>query len=122
MQQLRTINMLASIGEDEDTINPTVKLWNLAKADRNTGQPLLVRTLRMQKMQPFSVTCFAVCEEEENISQIALGLVNGSIVVMYGSILTEKSPKQKVYKLEYDFPSFARPHPFLFFSDFRLLQ
>ncbi len=48
--------MLATVGEDEDLINPTVKLWNLAKPDRNTGQPLLVRTLRIQKTTPSPVS------------------------------------------------------------------
>jgi len=40
-------NVLVSLGNDEETLSPTIKLWNLDRFDPETGTPELIRTLRL---------------------------------------------------------------------------
>lgn len=97
LQQLKQRNILLSLGTDEE-IYPILKIWNLDKIDK-TGTPVCMRSIPLNKIN--AVTTFAALED---MSQIALGLFNGSVVLIYGDILYERNPKQRLLHRPSDLP------------------
>jgi len=89
LKQMKQRNVLISIGNDTEGINPTVKVWNLeGKA------PVCVRSIKISyEGKTYLVSCFAVLE---NLSQMAVGLVNGAVLLIRGDISRDRFTKQKV--------------------------
>lgn len=49
VQQVKQINYLVTIGDDEETVAPTIKIWNLDKLDKN-GNPICVKMTKLMKV------------------------------------------------------------------------
>lgn len=90
LQQLKQLNILLSLGTDEE-ITPVIKIWNLDKIDK-TGTPVLMKTIKLSKIT-HAVTAFASLED---LSRIAVGLRNGAVYLISGDLLRERDPRQKV--------------------------
>lgn len=70
-----------------------VKVWNLDKTDKNKS-PLCLRTSKvLYENKAYSVSCVAVME---NLSQMAVGLANGAVILMRGDISRDRIIKQKI--------------------------
>ncbi|KAK3611536.1 hypothetical protein CHS0354_016470 [Potamilus streckersoni] len=89
LYQLKQFNILLSVGEDEEGINPLIKVWNLDKFDK--GIPLCSRICRaIPSNKPTPVTCLAV---HENLNWMAVGFQNGSVVVFKGDVKSDRHSK-----------------------------
>jgi hypothetical protein len=91
VEQLKQSNILVTVGSDDEGITPTLKVWNLEKADK-TGNPLCLRSLRIvppNANTPVAVTAVAVLED---LSQVAIGLVNG-VVLLIRDLAQERTPR-----------------------------
>eukprot|EP01114_Cavostelium_apophysatum_P016791 TRINITY_DN4846_c1_g1_i1.p1 TRINITY_DN4846_c1_g1~~TRINITY_DN4846_c1_g1_i1.p1 ORF type:complete len:953 (+),score=293.87 TRINITY_DN4846_c1_g1_i1:58-2916(+) len=89
VHQLKQLNYFVALGDDEEAISPTVKIWNTDKTDAKSGDPLLVRSIKI--LPATVVTAMAVSED---LTQIAIGLCNGLVVLIRGDIVREKNSKQ----------------------------
>ncbi|KAL4227956.1 Vacuolar protein sorting-associated protein 11 [Mactra antiquata] len=90
--QMKQSNLLISIGEDEQGVNPLIKVWNLDKMDQ--GTPLCTRLCRaVPDNKPVPVTCFTV---HENLNWMAVGFENGSVLVFKGDVKSDRHSKQTV--------------------------
>ncbi|KAF9291984.1 hypothetical protein BGZ88_006635 [Linnemannia elongata] len=93
MKQLRQRNILVTVGEEENAVQ-VIKFWDLDKPDRNKPGPTLERSIRVtQQGNAFPVSALAVLE---NLSQVAVGLANGTVVLIYGDLMRERTTAQKV--------------------------
>lgn len=71
-----------------------IKLWDLDKPDRIKTGPTLERSIRVQQTkEAFPVSALAVLE---NLSQIAVGLANGVVVLINGDLMRERTTAQKI--------------------------
>ncbi|OZJ06318.1 hypothetical protein BZG36_00723 [Bifiguratus adelaidae] len=101
MKQLKTLNVLVTIGEESRDTPPIVKLWDLERKDAKSAAsidghpaPVCTRTLKMQHVEKGAyVTTFAVLD---NLSQLAIGFSNGSALLLRGDIGRDRSVKQKL--------------------------
>lgn len=91
--QLKQHSILVTVGQDEEGINPIVKVWNFDKLDR-AGLPTCVRLFRaLVGNKVLHVTCIAV---HENFCQLAIGFEDGSIIVYKGDITNSRHSKSRV--------------------------
>ncbi|KAG9482526.1 hypothetical protein GDO78_011285 [Eleutherodactylus coqui] len=73
LHQLKQHNILVSVGEDEEGVNPVVKVWNLEK--RDGGNPLCTRIFpAIPGNKPTVVSCITV---HENLNFMAIGRRRG---------------------------------------------
>eukprot|EP00732_Lithocolla_globosa_P001976 Lithocolla_globosa_v1_NODE_1146_length_2839_cov_36.775503.p1 type:complete len:487 gc:universal NODE_1146_length_2839_cov_36.775503:1283-2743(+) len=97
LKQMKQRNILISIGADEEGINPTIKVWNMDKADKSKS-PLCLGNIRITfESRAVPVSCFAVLE---NLSQMAVGLANGAVLLIRGDISRDRFTKQKILTKE----------------------
>lgn len=90
--QVLSRNLLVTVGMDEDHPLPIVKMWNMDKEDK--GGSRLVRALKLKDVSDKAqVTCFACMDD---LSQLAVGLSDGSVVFFAGDLVRDQFPKQKV--------------------------
>ncbi|TPX77107.1 hypothetical protein CcCBS67573_g01607 [Chytriomyces confervae] len=91
---LSASNTLVSVGEDAAGI-PFLRIWNLDKIDKATRCPLIMRSITIQhNNRVFPVTALAILE---TLSQIAIGLENGVVLLIRGDIANPErlvKPKQ----------------------------
>ncbi|KAF9969069.1 Vacuolar protein sorting-associated protein 11, partial [Modicella reniformis] len=93
LKQLKQRNILVTVGEEDNT-EQSIKLWNFDKPDRNKPGPTLERLIRVnQTGNAFPVTVLAVLE---NLSQIAVGLANGTVVLISGDLMRERTTAQRI--------------------------
>ncbi|PKY50426.1 hypothetical protein RhiirA4_530320, partial [Rhizophagus irregularis] len=93
MKQIKQKNILLTVGEEDFPIFPIIKIWDLDKQDKSKGIPICLRTIKVNHGgKPFPVSTIAVLD---NLSQIAVGLANGVVVLIRGD-LKERHTKQKV--------------------------
>ncbi|KAG0332221.1 hypothetical protein BG000_010237 [Podila horticola] len=93
LKQLRQRNILVTVGEEDNEVQ-VIKLWDLDKPDRNKPGPTLERSIRVQQSgNAFPVSALAVLE---NLSQIAVGLANGTVVLISGDLMRERTTAQKI--------------------------
>ncbi|KAI7820795.1 hypothetical protein BC939DRAFT_217617 [Gamsiella multidivaricata] len=93
MKQLKQRNILVTVGEEEGAVQ-VIRLWDLDKPDRNKPGPTLERSIRInQTGSAFPVSALAVLE---NLSQIAVGLANGTVVLISGDLMRERTTAQKI--------------------------
>jgi len=108
VQQLRKSNVLVSVGVEggpsgsgagvtspspaEQAHSTTIKIWRLDKTDAD-GTPMLARAIKVfsSKFPAVPVTSFAVLED---LSQLALGLGNGAVMLFDGNLLRDRNVKQ----------------------------
>ena len=91
--QLKQHSILVTVGQDEEGINPMVKVWNFDKLDRD-GNPTCVRLFRaLVGNKALNVSCIAV---HENLSQMAIGFEDGSIIMYKGDITNSRHNKSRI--------------------------
>jgi hypothetical protein len=95
IQSLKAQSIVVTVGDDEEAISPTIKIWNVDKKDK-TGDPLCIKVIKIS--QPIPVTVMAVLED---LSQIAIGLVNGTVLLIRGDM---KQTKQFILQPEGESP------------------
>ncbi|KAA0704039.1 Vacuolar protein sorting-associated protein 11 -like protein [Triplophysa tibetana] len=89
LYQLKQHNILVSVGEDEQGINPLVKVWNLDK--RDSGSPQCTRIFpAIPGNKPTVVSCLSV---HENLNFMAIGFTDGSVVLTKGDITRDRHSK-----------------------------
>ncbi|CAG8604564.1 4777_t:CDS:10, partial [Ambispora gerdemannii] len=95
MKQIKQRNILVTIGEDEPVAStPIIKIWDLDKQDKSKGAPTCSRIIKVEhNKKPFPVSTFAVLE---NMSQIAIGLANGIVILIRGDLSRDRYIKQKI--------------------------
>ncbi|XP_058865560.1 vacuolar protein sorting-associated protein 11 homolog [Acipenser ruthenus] len=87
--QLKQHSILVSVGQDEQGINPLVKVWNLDK--RDSGNPLCTRIFSaIPGNKPTEVSCLSV---HENLNFMAIGFTDGSVVLTKGDITRDRHSK-----------------------------
>ncbi|XP_004856813.1 vacuolar protein sorting-associated protein 11 homolog isoform X1 [Heterocephalus glaber] len=92
LYQLKQHNILASVGEDEEGINPLVKIWNLEK--RDGGNPLCTRIFpAIPGTEPTVVSCLTV---HENLNFMAIGFTDGSVKLNKGDITRDRHSKTQI--------------------------
>ncbi|KAF9978820.1 hypothetical protein BGZ73_000089 [Actinomortierella ambigua] len=93
LKHLKQRNVLVTIGE-EDNMVQIIKLWNMDKIDPETHVPAMERAIKVQQPSgnSFPVTCMAVLE---TLTQIAVGLANGTVVLIYGDLMRDKTAGQR---------------------------
>ncbi|NP_001120879.1 vacuolar protein sorting-associated protein 11 homolog [Xenopus tropicalis] len=92
LHQLKQHNILVSVGEDEEGINPLVKVWNLEK--RDGGSPLCTRIFpAIPGNKPTVVSCITV---HENLNFMAIGFADGSVVLTKGDITRDRHSKTQI--------------------------
>ncbi|CEP09879.1 hypothetical protein [Parasitella parasitica] len=88
-------------GREDDAVSgiPVVKFWDLDALKPIEGTddiivPTLLRTIKIQHGgKTYPVSTFAVLE---NMSQLAIGLANGVVILIRGDLSKDKTTKQKV--------------------------
>ncbi|XP_067666114.1 vacuolar protein sorting-associated protein 11 homolog [Haliotis asinina] len=91
LHQMKQHNILVSIGEDEQGVNPLIKVWNLEKMER--GSPICTRISRaIPGNKPTSVTCVSV---HENLNYMAVGFENGVVIVYKGDVTRDRHSKSR---------------------------
>ncbi|GFO24686.1 vacuolar protein sorting-associated protein 11-like protein [Plakobranchus ocellatus] len=89
--QLKQHNLLISIGEDEQGINPLIKVWNLDKMEH--GSPTCTRLTRaIPGNKPTPVSAFAV---HDNLNFMAVGFENGVVLLFKGDVTRERHSKSR---------------------------
>ncbi|XP_077695814.1 porphobilinogen deaminase isoform X1 [Eretmochelys imbricata] len=92
LYQLKQHSILASVGEDEEGINPLVKVWNLEK--RDGGNPLCTRIFpAIPGNKPTVVSCITV---HETLNFMAIGFADGSVVLTKGDITRDRHSKTQI--------------------------
>ncbi|KAM3922693.1 vacuolar protein sorting-associated protein 11 homolog [Leptodactylus fuscus] len=92
LHQLKQHNILVSVGEDEEGVNPLVKVWNLEK--RDGGNPLCTRIFpAIPGNKPTVVSCITV---HENLNFMAIGFADGSVVLTKGDITRDRHSKTQI--------------------------
>ncbi|XP_065653424.1 vacuolar protein sorting-associated protein 11 homolog [Hydra vulgaris] len=94
--QLKQNEVLVSIGNDEVGINPLIQVWNFHKLDKK-GNPTLVSRAPVTGTKPSEVTCLSV---HENLTQMAVGFDDGTVVVFKGDIMNSRSSKQRTIHMD----------------------
>ncbi|KAJ3043409.1 Vacuolar protein sorting-associated protein 11 [Rhizophlyctis rosea] len=80
--------------QDDDAGIPIIKVWNLEKADKTAKTPVLMRSSKIQHgNKVFPVTAVAVLE---NLTQVAVGLENGIVLLFRGDMLRDRFTKPRV--------------------------
>ncbi|XP_070533237.1 vacuolar protein sorting-associated protein 11 homolog [Ptychodera flava] len=96
--QLKQHNILVSIGEDEQGINPLIKVWNLDKVDK-MGNPTCSKISRAipsnNKPVPVSTLCVS-----ETLNMMAVGFTDGSVVLIKGDVLRDRHTKSRTIHQE----------------------
>jgi tetratricopeptide (TPR) repeat protein len=83
-------SILISIGEDEMQI-PTLKVWQIEK---DNSAPILVRSTKITHgSKVFPVTAIAYLD---NLTQVAIGLENGVVILIRGDISRDRFTKSKI--------------------------
>ncbi|XP_012278294.1 vacuolar protein sorting-associated protein 11 homolog isoform X2 [Orussus abietinus] len=94
-QQVQHSTFLFTIGEDEHGCNPTIKVWNLAKPDKQ-GIPTCIRITRAIPSYR-AVPPTALCVHA-NLTIMAVGFEDGSIMLYRGDLTGKRKSKIKVLK------------------------
>ncbi|CAH1772502.1 unnamed protein product, partial [Owenia fusiformis] len=91
--QMKQHSILISIGEDEEGVNPLIKVWNLDKVDK-MGNPSCTRIARASPSSKGSrVSCLTV---HENLNNMAVGFEDGSVVLFKGDVTRDRHSKIKI--------------------------
>ncbi|EDV22408.1 uncharacterized protein TRIADDRAFT_28801, partial [Trichoplax adhaerens] len=93
MHQLKSRNILITIGLDQINVYPLIKMWDFDKLD-DCGIPACCRSMPMVvDKTPVPVTCLSALD---SLSHLAIGFANGSVVLLHGDVMIEKYCKSRV--------------------------
>ncbi|THH06272.1 hypothetical protein EW145_g4204 [Phellinidium pouzarii] len=71
--------VLVTIGEEENIPSPLLKIWDLAKIDKKTGAPSLLRSVKIQHgNRPHPVSTIAL---STSLSHLSIGLADGTVLL-----------------------------------------
>ena len=86
--QLKSYNILAACGIDEEGINPVIKIYNMDNTNKQ-GVPFCSRVQPAipENNVPSYVSCFAV---HENLSMMAVGFDQGSCMIYKGDVTKDR--------------------------------
>ncbi|KAJ8916872.1 hypothetical protein NQ315_005879 [Exocentrus adspersus] len=90
--QLRNSPLLVTIGQDEPGINPIIKVWDTSRIDKS-GTPYchrITRAISGNKVIQVSALCV-----HDGLQLMAIGFVDGSLIIYRGDITRDRSSKQK---------------------------
>lgn len=92
VKQVPKSRIFITCGSDQDGINPLIKLWDPEKLDR-LSQPTCVRIIRANSgfISPADVTCI---DCNDNLTLMAIGFDDGSIVTYHGDITRQRRSKR----------------------------
>ncbi|KAI9809940.1 MAG: hypothetical protein M1825_000373 [Sarcosagium campestre] len=78
----------------EDLSNePVLKVWALDKTEKKTGTPTCQSTITIHNgRKQFPISAFAALDD---LSQLAVGFANGSVVVVRGDLIHDRGTKQR---------------------------
>ncbi|XP_066137902.1 vacuolar protein sorting-associated protein 11 homolog [Euwallacea fornicatus] len=93
--QLRNCPLLVTIGNDDAGINSLIKVWDISKLDKNKT-PFCQRVTRAVP-GPFAVQV-STLTVHDNQRLMAVGFVDGSLLLFRGDISRDRSSKQKLFK------------------------
>ncbi|XP_033330810.1 vacuolar protein sorting 11 [Megalopta genalis] len=94
-QQVQHSTFLFTIGEDDVGCNPTIKVWNLSKPDKQ-GNPSCVRISRaIPSNRGVPATALYV---HTSLTLMAIGFGDGSVMLYRGDLTRERKNKIKVLK------------------------
>eukprot|EP01130_Rhizamoeba_saxonica_P017863 TRINITY_DN8770_c0_g1_i1.p1 TRINITY_DN8770_c0_g1~~TRINITY_DN8770_c0_g1_i1.p1 ORF type:complete len:901 (+),score=162.59 TRINITY_DN8770_c0_g1_i1:12-2714(+) len=82
--QVKSFNYLVTVGDDQDFIAPTVKIWDMDLIDPD-GYPLLYNPIELPTT--FPVTYLAVSPD---FTQIAIGICDGTVYIITGDPVKRK--------------------------------
>jgi vacuolar protein sorting-associated protein 11 len=89
--QINARNLLVTVGVDEEQPVPTIKIWNMEREDK--GGSRLVRAIRVPSAEKSAVTALACLDD---LSQLAVGLADGSVVLFGGDLVRDNNAKSRV--------------------------
>jgi len=97
VHQLKRSHILVSLG-NELVGGPSIKIWKLDSED-GEGNPVCARSLKVfsAKFPEVPIASFAVLED---LSQAAVGLGNGAVMLFEGNMIRERNIKQSLIQRE----------------------
>ncbi|XP_034943521.1 vacuolar protein sorting-associated protein 11 homolog [Chelonus insularis] len=94
-EQVQHSTYLFTIGEDDPGCNPTIKVWNFAKLDKQEN-PTCVRISRaIPSFRAVPATCLCI---HPSLTLMAVGFSDGSIMLYRGDITRDRKNKIRVIK------------------------
>jgi hypothetical protein len=95
---LKKQSILLSLGYEAENSNVSIKLWLLDKLDAENN-PVLARNIKVFSKQfpQVPISCVSCLED---LSQLAIGLGNGAIMLFEGNLIRDRSPKQSLIQRE----------------------
>lgn len=101
---LKQQNILVTVGYDGDPTGgdgvdsaaPLIKVWDLDKTDKETGHPLCTRISRALPAGRAGVGTVACIVVHEGLQHLALGFMDGTIVLFRGDVTKDRHSKPKV--------------------------
>lgn len=94
-QQIPHSPYLFTIGDDDPGCNPTIKVWNFGKLDKQNN-PICVRTSRaVPSFRAVMATTLCV---HQSLTLMAIGFADGSIMLYRGDLTRERKNKIKILK------------------------
>ncbi|BES88341.1 RING [Nesidiocoris tenuis] len=91
VEQCKQLPYLITIGEDGIGINPHIRIWHTEKLDKN-DQPVCLRVTRVSIPNKVVIPT-AICVSD-NMTIMAVGFNDGSILIYRGDVKKERSSKQ----------------------------
>ncbi|KAF1765507.1 hypothetical protein GCK72_005459 [Caenorhabditis remanei] len=84
---------LFSIGEDDDTVNTLLKIWDPERVEKNT--PHVMRTIRMSPLNPASASPACSIAVHSSLQAIVVGYADGTVLFYHGDVLHDKGLTSK---------------------------
>uniref|UniRef100_A0A1I7THV2 Vacuolar protein sorting-associated protein 11 homolog n=1 Tax=Caenorhabditis tropicalis TaxID=1561998 RepID=A0A1I7THV2_9PELO len=84
---------LFSIGEDDETVNTLLKIWDPERVEKNT--PHVMRTIRMSPLNPASVSPACSIAVHSSLQAVVVGYADGTVLFYQGDVLHDKGLTSK---------------------------
>ncbi|KAI1825443.1 vacuolar protein sorting protein-like protein [Xylaria intraflava] len=93
MRQVEGTSLLVTVSEDLSN-DPVLKVWALDKPVKKTGLPTCLSTININNgRKQFPVSAFTALDD---LSQLAVGFANGSVIVIRGDLIHDRGTKQRI--------------------------
>jgi vacuolar protein sorting-associated protein 11 len=93
LRQIPATPLLVTISEDLSN-DPILRVWALDRIEKRTGGPKCLCTVAIQNgKRQFPVSAFVALDD---LSQVAVGFANGSVVVVRGDLIHDRGTKQRI--------------------------
>uniref|UniRef100_A0A8R1I1T3 Vacuolar protein sorting-associated protein 11 homolog n=1 Tax=Caenorhabditis japonica TaxID=281687 RepID=A0A8R1I1T3_CAEJA len=88
---------LFSIGEDDDTVNTLLKIWDPERVEKNT--PHVMRTIRMSPLNPTSSSPACSIAVHSSLHAVVVGYTDGTVLFYHGDVLHDKALNSRWVKV-----------------------